>query len=112
MTQQEMHIGPLPHPAVFAQYAQVIPDSPERMLKVFEEDSKHTRDMQIRALEAEVSKDKRGQWMAFLIIIATVGLTAFAFYLGTGIGGVLAGLATLILAASSFFGKSNEKNKK
>lgn len=44
--------GPIPHPEIFREYGEIIPDAPERILRVFEDDSKHVRDMQINALEA------------------------------------------------------------
>lgn len=60
--------GPIPHPEIFAQYGQVIPDAPERILRVFEEDSKHARDIQKAALEAQKADNHRVHWMAWSLI--------------------------------------------
>lgn len=51
--------GPIPHPEIFRQYGEVVPDAPERILGVFEKDSQHTRDIQMAALNAEVARDSR-----------------------------------------------------
>lgn len=51
--------GPIPPASEFAKYKEVIPDAPERILKVFEQDSEHVRHMNEQALVAEVSRDKR-----------------------------------------------------
>ena len=37
--------GPLPPPDIFKRYSETIPDAPERILKQFEEDSAHVRNM-------------------------------------------------------------------
>ena len=93
--------GPLPHPEIFRQYGEIVPDAPERILRVFEDDSKHIRDMQTNALEAAKQDTKRVHWMAFfLIIIGFVFSGIFAWMdknwlavivLGTTIGGIIAG---------------------
>lgn len=72
--------GPLPHPEIFRQYGQVIPTAPERILKVFEEDSGHIRHLQSAALEAQKGDNRRIQWMAFSLIAGGYGMSAlFAF---------------------------------
>ena len=57
--------GPIPHPDIFRQYGEIIPNAPERILKVFEDDSSHVRDIQFAALRAECQDNKRAHWMAW-----------------------------------------------
>lgn len=40
-------------------YGEVIPDAPERILRVFEEDSRHARDIAVAALNAQKADNKR-----------------------------------------------------
>lgn len=72
---QQTHFkGPIPHPDIFKGYAEVIPDAPERILKVFEADSAHTRNIQSAALEAEKQDNQRTHWMAWSLIAMCMGL--------------------------------------
>ncbi len=104
--------GPIPPPEVFQQYGHVIPDAPERILKVFELDSQHTRDMQKAALDAETKRDSRAQWMAFGIMLAALGLTALAVVYGNAASGIITGLATMFLGLRVFFvNKSSNKKE-
>lgn len=93
--------GPIPHPEIFREYGEIIPDAPERILRVFEDDSKHVRDIQVNALEAEKQDNKRVHWMAFCLIISGFVLSAFfawidkdwlsGIILATTLGGTITG---------------------
>ena len=108
----QRHEGPIPSPEVFKGYREVIPDAPERIMKVFELDSQHTRDMQKLALTAEIKRDMRAQWMAFFIMIASLGLTAATVLLGKSItAGIITGLGTLFLALGVLFVSKSGPNK-
>ena len=56
MVQLSSFKGPIPSPEIFAKYGEVVPGSPERILKVFEEDSRHARDIQMAALQAKIDR--------------------------------------------------------
>jgi uncharacterized membrane protein len=103
--------GPIPSPEVFKQYGMVVPDAPERILQVFEKDSEHTREMQKIALQGEIDRDSRGQWMAFIIMIASLGLTAIAIIYQQNIAGIVTGLATLFMALKVLYGNKNSSSK-
>lgn len=98
--------GPLPPPEVFKQYGNVIPDAPERILKVFEEDSKHTRDMQRKALEAETKRDLRAQWMAFLVMFGTLGVLAIAVVSGNVTNTIVSAMITMLFGLKVLFQKN------
>ena len=104
----QQFVGPIPPPEVFRQYGQVISDAPERILKVFELDSKHTREMQMIALKSETARDSRAQWMAFVIMLVAFGLTAFAIVHGNAVSGILTGLGALFLALRVLFIKKSD----
>ena len=71
--------GPIPHPDIFRQYGEIIPNAPERILKVFEDDSSHVRDIQFAALRAECQDNKRAHWMAWSLIFSGFLLVAFLY---------------------------------
>ena len=97
--------GPLPHPAIMSQYGQLIENAPERIMKVFEENAAHVREMEKAALVAEASSDKRAQWMAFTVLMTVLGLIAYALYSGNvffvGVGAV----GVIVTAAAIIYGK-------
>lgn len=81
--------------------------STNRILTVFEEDSKHTRDMGKRALEGSINFDKRSQLMAFTIIIVGLLGTFFLAYLDKDIASIITGLGTIALIFKGVFSKNN-----
>ena len=100
----EQHTGPIPSPEVFRKYGEVVPDAPERILRVFEQDSQHRREMQKLSIMREASRDTRAQWMAFVIMIVALGVTAVSVIFGQNVApGIITGLATLFLALKVLF---------
>lgn len=70
VTQHASFEGPLPHPEIFRQYGEIIPNAPERMLAVFEADSKHAREIQMAALNAQKGDNRRIHWMAWSLVMS------------------------------------------
>lgn len=103
----EQYIGPIPPAEEFAKYGQVLPDAPERIFIVFEKDSEHTRNMQSEALNGEIARDARGQWMAFISILCSIGLTAYSLSINKDIAAALAGLASLFLVFKGAFSRGS-----
>ena len=64
----ELYHGPIPHPDIFRGYGEVVPDAPERILRVFEQDSAHARDIQNSALRLQWEDNRRIHWMAYSLI--------------------------------------------
>lgn len=59
-TKTEHYAGPLPPASEFAKYKEIIPDMPERILKVFEEDSASIRKLKEKALDStEINIEKK-----------------------------------------------------
>jgi uncharacterized membrane protein len=81
--------GPMPPPALFKQYGEVVADAPERILRVFEADSKHVNKLQESALSAQIAENRRIHWMAFTLILC---LFAISIYFANAKQEVLAGL--------------------
>lgn len=100
VVQQTSFHGPIPHPDIFKKYGDVLPDAPERILRVFEQDSAHARDIQMAALEAQRSDNRRVHWMAWTLIAGGYVLALVFGYLdkdwlaGTILATTLAGTIT------------------
>lgn len=98
-----MFEGPLPPPSMLAEYEDILPGAAERILSLTEKEQSGRLSSRDTALNGEISKDTRGQWMGFVItftvlVIASVfawrGNTVFA---GTLIAIDLIGLATVFV---------------
>jgi len=53
--QMQQFSGPLPHPSLLKEYQELISDSPERFLKMVEEEGKHRRELEIKSISAKIS---------------------------------------------------------
>lgn len=94
--------GPLPPPQMLAQYGAVVPDSPERIIRLLEKQTDHRIAMETALVRGQVSSTSRGQFMAF-------GLSVFfgcvAAWLGYHNHDWLAGViaATTIVGLATVF---------
>jgi uncharacterized membrane protein len=68
-------------PDVLQKYGEMVPDAPERVLKVFEQNSATERYMVENSLNAMRDDNRRRDWMAFAIIIGGIAASAFFAYL-------------------------------
>lgn len=102
-TKTEQYTGPLPPASEFAKYKEVIPDMPERILKVFEEDSAQVRKLKEKALDNEASYDARSQWMAFSIIMLGLIGTLILAYLDKDVASIITGIGTVALIFKGTF---------
>lgn len=68
-------------PDVLRRYKDMVPDAPERVLKVFELNSATERNMAENSLAALRADNLRRDWMAFAIIIGGMLASAFFAYL-------------------------------
>lgn len=88
--------GPIPHPEIFRLYGEVVPDAPERILRTFEADSLHAREIQSAALEAQKSDNRRVHWMAWSLIAGGYVLAAlFAYWGKDWLAGIILGTTLL-----------------
>lgn len=110
ISQQTSFQGPIPHPDIFRQYGEVIPDAPERILRVFEEDSKHAREIQMAALIAQKDDNGRLHWMAWsLVVMCFVLAMVFALLQMQTLAGIVLATTIVAIVTGFFQGKSSEK---
>jgi uncharacterized membrane protein len=68
--------GPIPDPDMLRDYNNIVENGAERIVKQFEEQSRHRRNIEKEVVEGQVSESKRGQIFAFIIGMTGLG---FAF---------------------------------
>lgn len=69
---REQFSGPLPHPRHLREYADLIPDGPNRIMTMAEDSLRHQRAQEEKALSAEVSERKLGILLGFAAFIALI----------------------------------------
>lgn len=103
-----MYQGPIPHPSIMEGYQNIDASFPERIMKQFEANSEHIRTMEAKAQQADIDRDKRGQWMAYSVTVVLMGVVLWAFYQGNYAIGSVGGLFWLAWIVKAFM----ENNKK
>lgn len=74
--------GPIPAPEILRGYDDIYPGAAQIIINDFQENSKHVRIMQENSLAAEIQRDKRGQWMAFWVLVLILVVVLYSLYLG------------------------------
>ena len=74
--------GILPRPEDFAKFGEIVPDAPERLLRMAEREQEHRIALEAQVIPANQRAGARGQWMGFVISVAALGLSAGTAYLG------------------------------
>lgn len=108
--QAGIYQGPLPHPSIMEGYKLLNADYPERIMRDFEANSEHLRNMQRNAQQAEIDKDRRAQWMAYSLTVFLIMVLVYAIYKDSYIVGGIGGLAFLGLIIKSFVSKGAKIN--
>jgi len=83
--QMEERRGPLPDPQTLREYDKVVPGAAERIIQMAEKEVDHRRDIQRRALDAQIDDNKvariqtrRGQFLGAGVVVLFGGATIYA----------------------------------
>ena len=108
--QQHSWKAPLPPPSVLAEFNQVVENGAERIVRAWEVESEHRREIDRREQRWFYANALTGKVFAFLFVMAALGLSAWALYLDRPwLAGILAG-TTLAAVVGAFV--HVEKRKK
>lgn len=84
--------GPLPQPSDYAEYGQVEPTAPERILRQWETESDHRRAYEMKALEGSLKLGATGLRNALIFALAALGSSVAAMYFGMeAVAGIIGG---------------------
>lgn len=102
--------GPLPRPADFKAYKEVLSNAPERILLMAEKQQQHRIDSEERIIKADIRESIFGQVFAVLLVVLFL---AAAVYLGINGHDWLAGIVATLSATIStiFYLNSTPSNK-
>jgi len=107
---EEMWAGPLPSPRTLSEFKSLVPDAPERIFRQWEEETKHRRDYENRALDASISRDRRGQWGAIVFALGALMVSAFAIWMGHPWIGAILGGGTIASVVGAFLASRKPAN--
>ncbi|WP_130472326.1 DUF2335 domain-containing protein [Candidatus Magnetaquicoccus inordinatus] len=95
-------MGPIPSPQILTEYSHILPDLPERIVKRFEEESRHRAAMEKEAWAFH----RRGQWMAlFMGVVALIIAAVLTLSGHDGVGGTIGGVTVTGLVGAFIAGK-------
>jgi len=102
--------GTLSLPKILEHYATMIPGTGERILRLVEEQSAHRKQMETKALEAQISIPKRGQVFALAVTLTALVSASFCAYVGQPVPASVIGGGTLVCLAAVFLSTRRERN--
>lgn len=92
------HSGLLPPVETLRGYAEILPDAPERLMKIAERSVMAQEDRADKLADAQVETAKTGQGLAFTLAFICVVAAIVFFALGNNVGGsVMVGLPVVML---------------
>lgn len=74
------YISPIPSANEMEGYRMVDPSFPDRIMKDFEANSATIRELQRKGQQAEIDRDKHGQWIFLIVSLLTLAVIAYAIY--------------------------------
>lgn len=109
--------GPLPHPYILKGYNEILPGAADRVFKLTEGEFAHRHDMEKKALNGAIERDKRGQHYGlaatiFTLVCATIlGLTGHEILAGSIVATIVAIAAIFVLRSKPASHKKEEKSQ-
>jgi uncharacterized membrane protein len=109
----EKRSGPLPHPADFEHYDQVLPGAAERIMAMAETQSNHRQGMELQQQKIESRNSFLGILCAFCLGLVGIIAGAVCIYNGREIGGsALAGTSLASLVTSFIYGTKQRQEER
>jgi uncharacterized membrane protein len=102
--------GIIPSPDDLKKYNEVIPNGADRLTRLAEEQSKHRQELEKKVITSQIKQSSTGQWMAFIIAIFSLSITAYLSLNGqTTVASILASTTIIGLASVFVLGKKSQK---
>ncbi|EHD21289.1 Protein of unknown function DUF2335, membrane [Brenneria sp. EniD312] len=104
--------GPVPSPKMLSEYEQIMPGLANRLVKLTEDEQQHRHKVTDKALDFSYKKDRRGQWMGFIISLFVLGLGVYFAAEGKdALAGTLITINLVGLASVFVIGRLKRNNK-
>ncbi len=111
MMQFQSFVGPIPPPEILGHYEQVCAGSADRIITQFEEQGRHRRVLEKRALNHNIVSATIGQVAGFFLFLVAIGGGVFLLYNDKSVEGI-ASIVTAVGGAAWVLGKAEQAKKK
>ena len=108
---EEHYSGPLPHPRMLAQYKDVLPDAPDRILRMAEKQQDHRTSLESRVIEGDVHRADLGLILGFILFITFAVGGIVLLFVGKEIQGYVALGTSLVGGIGNFIKVGRERDK-
>ena len=102
---RESYSGPMPKPDHLEQYDRIVPGAAKDILEEFKANGAHMRSIELKALGGAIENDKRGQWMAFFLVVAGFFLIAYLAVHGAEKAAMVVAGTLLVAVITGFLAK-------
>ena len=103
--------GPLPPPAVLAQYNDAVPNGADRIMAMAERQSAHRERLEARVVDGNVANQTRGSYFAFIVMLVAILSGFFLIHEGKGAEGLTSIIAAVGGVIGVFFYSKLEQKK-
>jgi uncharacterized membrane protein len=111
--QLSQYSGPIPDAESLARYAEVIPDAPERILKMAENQAEHRQWLEKRVITSDIRRADAGLICAFIITMTIVIFGGYiALYSNPLYGTIFTGLGLAGLAGTFIYGTQARREER
>jgi uncharacterized membrane protein len=101
--------APLPPPSVLEGFNDVVPDGAERIVRAWEQESQHRREIE-KAEQRSYYRDALvGKVFALIFVLAALGVSAFAAFIGAEWLGAVLGAGTIGSVVWAFISRQKPK---
>lgn len=105
--------GPIPDAQTLAQYGEIIPDAPERILRMAEKQSDHRQHLEKYVIHSDSRRANLGVICAFIITMTVILSGAYIALQGHPITGtIFTGMGLVGLAGTFIYGTQSRKEER
>lgn len=110
LIREESYSGPIPSPRALQEYEGILPGSADRILKMAESQQEHRMQMENKAISEQLSLNKRGQILGFVIFLIGIGVAIlFAYWDMKNFAGIFLTVTMGTLISIFVLGKRDSK---
>ncbi len=95
---EQHYSGPIPSASEFARYKECLPDAPNRILTMAEEQQIHRNEMERQIISERIRENKKGQLYGFIVVVLFLIGAIYVAYIGNSSVAIAVISAATVLA--------------
>lgn len=110
--QAEIFEGPLPHPAILAEYDQICPGAASRIIAMAEKQAEHRQSLEHMVVSSNCKSQDRGPILGFILAAGVILFGGYLILQGREVSGFVAVISALTSIVLAFvYGKREHKKE-